>query len=56
MTINGALRETELSERIMFGLFGGGAQMVWCYFDSIRPIKETELWIRGKLGLTEIHH
>jgi hypothetical protein len=52
MTINGVLKEPEISERILFGLFGGGP-MIWCYFDSIRPIKETELWIKQKLGLIE---
>ncbi len=53
MTINGVLREPEMLERIGFGLFGGVGPMIWCYFDSIRPIKETELWIRQKLMLKE---
>lgn len=53
ITINGVLREPELFERIEFGLFGGGGPMIWCYFDSIRPIKETELWITEKLKLEE---
>jgi hypothetical protein len=55
MTINGVLRKPELIERIGFGLFGGGGPMIWCYFDSIRPIKEAELWIVEKLKLKEIH-
>ncbi len=53
MTINGVLREPEMSERLFFALFGGGGPMIWCYLDSIRPIKETELWIKEKLKLTE---
>jgi hypothetical protein len=53
MTINGVLREPELSDRIFCALFGGGGPTIWCYFDSIRPIKETEDWITEKLGLKE---
>jgi hypothetical protein len=49
MTINGVLREPKLIERISFGLFGGVVPMIWCYFDSIGPIKETEQWIIEKL-------
>jgi hypothetical protein len=54
MTINGVLKEPELSERIFFGLFGGGMPTIWCYFDSIRPIKSTERWLREKLSLKEL--
>ena len=51
MTINGVLREPELIERISFGLIGGGGPIIWCYFDSIRPIKKAEVWITEKLKL-----
>ena len=56
MTINGIIREPTLSERITFALFGGGMPTIWCYFDSIRPIKQTEYWIREKLKLYEASH
>jgi len=51
MTINGEIRMPEFSERIFFALFGGGIPLVWLYFDSIRPIKRTESWIRNELEL-----
>ncbi len=53
MKIGGVLREPEISERIFFALFGGGVPIIWCYFDSILPIKETERWLTEKLKLKE---
>lgn len=53
ITIDGVLREPELFERILIGLFGGGGPLIFCYFDSIRPIKKAERWITDKLKLTE---
>jgi hypothetical protein len=53
MTINGVFRAPELSERVSFALFGGVGPLIWCYFDSIRPIRKTELWLKEHLNLTE---
>ena len=54
MTINGVLRAPYIYERIVLGLIGSGIPIIWCYFDSIRPIKKAELWLKEALGLKEI--
>ena len=51
MTINGILREPTFLERIAVVLFGGIGPIIWCYLDSIRPIKIAENWIKDRLML-----
>jgi hypothetical protein len=55
MKINGVLRAPELFQRMLMGVLAGGGPLVWCYLDSIRPIKRTEAWLREELQLTEIN-
>ena len=53
MSVNGVLRVPDSSERIWVALFGGVGPLIWCYFDSIRPIHITEKWLKSKLKLEE---
>ena len=54
MTINGVLRPPVFYERLFLALFGGGLPLLWCYFDSIRPVKKTEAWLQQEWQLSEI--
>lgn len=51
--INGAYRASELWERFFMALVGVGLPLLICWFNLIRPIRQTELWLMDKLSLRE---
>ena len=53
MITNGDYRAPELWERFFMALFGVGFPLLLGWFNLIRPIRQTELWLMDKLSLSE---
>lgn len=51
--INGVYRAPELWERFLIVCVGGGMPLTMCWFNLIRPVRQTEQWLMDKLSLRE---